>query len=152
MKRPSIFALALSLAVSVPLVAFVARAQQPDTTEIVATEAHNGGTVTLEAGDVLVVRLKDNSSTGYSRGFVSFANMPVRFVSQRTLPAAPASDDGIPRVGAPRVSEWRFAASGRSSASRVVWLKLPLLRPYAAGIDENGLWEIKVTVPATPAQ
>jgi predicted secreted protein len=153
MKKSRFVLVALAFALIVPLATLVSKAQQPGTPEEkVVTEADNGSSVTLDAGEVLVVRLKENPSTGYSRALVSFPNMPVRLMSYKMLDAAPATAGAAPLVGAPRVGEWRFAVAGEATYGRAIWLKLLTLRPFAKGIDGAGLWEIKVNVPKTPAQ
>ncbi|HEX8552421.1 MAG TPA: protease inhibitor I42 family protein [Abditibacteriaceae bacterium] len=152
MKRLQRMGIASALAMALPFASFIvtARAQVASVTETVVTEADNGTAVTLNPGAVLVVRLSENPSTGYSRAMVSFPNMPIRLVSHRVLPKA-ASADGAPVVGAPQVSEWRFVANGESAVGRATWLKFLTLRPFAKGVDTAGLWEVKVTVPGTPA-
>ncbi len=143
-----------------PLAAVVSLAQQPSAAphastvtngaEKIVTEAENGAAVTLNAGEVLVVRLKENPSTGYSRALVSFPDMPVRLISHQML--APAPVGGVPVVGAPRIAEWKFVPTGEAKFGRTVWLKLLRLRPFAKGMDDANLWEIKVNVPPTPTQ
>ena len=153
--------IALTFALVLPLATLAATAQQPDDgpatpdaavateQEKVVTEAGNGSAVTLSAGEVLVVRLNDTPSTGYSRALVSFPDMPVRLVSHRIL--APAAAGAAPVVGAPRVAEWRFVVAGEAAHGRAVWLKFLRLRPFAKGVDAAGLWEVNVTVPPKPA-
>jgi predicted secreted protein len=158
MKRSHHVPIALTFALIMPLATLVATAQQPaapsSTTDAngtakVVTEADNGSTVTLGAGEVLVVQLKESPSTGYSRALVSFPDMPVRLVSHQLLPNAPTGNGGVAAVGAPRVAEWRFVAAGDAAFGRTVWLKMLYLRPFAKGIENAGLWEIKVNVPKT---
>ena len=127
-------------------------ANNPEKPEKVVTEADNGSTVTLNASEVLVVRLEDNPSTGYSRALVSFPDMPIRLVSHQMVAQAPASVNGTPVVGAPSIHEWKFVVAGQAAFGRTAWLKFLRLRPFDKGIDTAGLWEIKVTVPQSPAQ
>jgi predicted secreted protein len=146
---------ALGFAALLSLASLIATAQEatPVTEpETLVTEADNGATVTLKPGAVLVVRLKENPSVGYSRALVSFPNMPVRLLSHKLLPNAAATAGGAPLAGAPSVGEWKFVAEGESTMGRAVWLKLLNLRPYAKGVDTTGLWEIKVVVPQTPSK
>ena len=150
MNRLRFVGTACTLALVLPLVALVATAKSDaESLEKVVTEADNGLAVTLNAGETLVVRLTDSPSTGYSRAVVTFADMPVRLVSQQMLPKAPAVDGGVPVVGSKRTSEWKFQVVGQAKYGRAVWLKMPILRPFAKGIDATGLWEIKVSVPAS---
>ncbi len=93
-----------------------------------------------------MVRLKEAPGTGYSRALVTFPDTPVRLISQQTLPA-PATATGVPVVGAPVISEWKFEVAGEASFGRAVWLKFLQLRPFAKGVDNANLWEIKVSVP-----
>ncbi len=149
MKLSKTLHFALALALVLPLAALVARAQQPSR-EIVVTQANNGATVTLKVGETLVVRLPENSSTGYSRALVTFPNMPIYPVSQQTLAPAPAA--GVPAIGAPKIAEWKFEVDEESTVGRTVWLKFLTLRPFAKGVETAGLWEVKVVVPATPVE
>jgi predicted secreted protein len=164
MKRPHFALAAWTFAVALPLAGLVAVAQQPVTqqpaaqadreavgVEKIVTDADNGSAVTLSAGEVLVVRLNHAPSTGYSRALVSFADMPLRLVVHRILPQAPVAEGEVPVVGAARVAEWRFVAEGQAAIGRAMWLKFLHLRPFARGVETTGLWEVRVTVPPTPA-
>jgi predicted secreted protein len=146
----------------VPFAALVATAQQPagapaggdavaaNAPQKLVTDAHNGADVTLNAGEVLVVRLNETAGTGYSRALVTFPEMPIRLISHQIVAKTPAAPGAAPRVGGPKVSEWRFAVDGDAGFDRVVWLKLLHLRPFDKGVDTDGLWEVKVTVPKAP--
>lgn len=152
MKRSQFVALACTLASALPL-AFMVKAQDNDAKvaaaevakTIIVTEVNNGAGVMLNEDEILVVRLKVTPGTGYSRALVTFPNMPVRLISHRILAAAPAGD--VPVVGAPVISEWRFEVADKASYGKAVWLKFLQLQPFARGIDNANLWEIKVTVP-----
>ena len=163
MKRSYDVPVTCTLALILPLAAFFATAHQTNAepaapsssdrangVEKVVTEADNGSSVTLNLGEVLVVRLKETPATGFSRALVAFPDMPVRLLSHQLLSQAPVAAGGAPVVGAPRIGEWKFVASDEASFGRAVWLKFLQLRPFAKGVDSNGLWEIKVTVPKTP--
>jgi predicted secreted protein len=138
---------------TLPLASLVVKAQEQvePASETVVTEAHNGSAVTLDPGAVLVVRLSENPSTGYSRGMVSIPNMPIRLVSYRMLPKA-VGPNGAPVVGSRRLAEWRFVASGESTTGRAAWLKFLTVHPAAKGVSADSLWEVRVSVPATPAE
>ncbi|BCM92679.1 hypothetical protein IAD21_04561 [Abditibacteriota bacterium] len=68
MKRSPGVRLALTFALLAPLAVMVATARQSaaDDPEKIVTEAENGSNITLNADEVLIVRLKENPSTGYS--------------------------------------------------------------------------------------
>lgn len=147
--KHSLFRTALAFAVILPAAALVAKAQQSPA-QVLATQASNGSTVTLQKDQILVVRLPENASTGYSRAFVTFPDMPISPLSHQTLAASPAT--GVPLVGVPKMVEWKFRVEGESKTDRAVWLKFLNLRPFAKGVETSGLWEIKVVVPPTTAE
>ncbi|BCM92678.1 hypothetical protein IAD21_04560 [Abditibacteriota bacterium] len=83
---------------------------------------------------------------------VAFPDMPIRLISDQKVPQTPDNADGPVLVGAPRVHEWKFVVAGEAKFGRAVWLKFLNLRPFAKGVETAGLWEVKVTVPAKPAE
>ena len=110
----------------------------------IVTDASSSSSVSLKAGDTLLVRLKSNPSTGYSWAALTFPDMPIRLVGQRVLPLASPRAGG-PVVGGPRTHEWKFVVSGRAPYTRSVWLKMLQLRPFERGTGEADLWEVNVS-------
>ena len=110
----------------------------------VLTEEDNGGALTLQPGDTLVVRLRDAGSTGYLWSLIDIPGMPVRLESQQRTRGNAAP--GV--VGAPGIHEWRFVATA-GTFGRTSYLKLLQLRPFAPGVKDATIWEVKVSVPAS---
>ena len=113
------------------------------TTKVVG-ETAKGQTIALASGDILIVRLPENPTTGYSWALVQMPQMPIRLLDQKYSTAPHAA--GMTGVGGTHY--WRFIANGKVSFSRGTYLKLLSLRPFEKGIGDAKLWEIQVTIPA----
>jgi predicted secreted protein len=102
------------LAVAVGLMA--APAAQAKT--VTVTKARSGGTVTLKAGDKLVVRLAENPSTGYTWGTVT---KPTALKQLSSRYVAPAHDpSGPPIVGAPGTRVFTYLVRHQKAGTLVL--------------------------------
>lgn len=109
---------------------------------VVVTDANNEKTVTLHQGDTLVVRLPFNTFTDYSWHVVYDPDGPLRV----SAPGYTTWMDN--RSGMGGTEELRFSVPRSASFGRGGWLRLISLRPFASGVKDGKLWEIKYTIAA----
>ena len=104
---------------------------------VVATEAFDGGLLTLASGDQLVVRLGGNAGSGYS--WVPAFNDPALL-----QPVGPAAGEAAPGGGGVRVFRFKAAATSGSASLGFAWVK-----PSAPEEAPGRLWRILVTFGQT---
>ncbi len=90
--------------------------------EILIGEGHNGGAIAAKAGDILVVSLPENPTTGFRWTVTEPASRVLRLQSDNFLPAAPD------RVGGGGLRTLRYVAVASGEAALV----LHLARPWEA--------------------
>lgn len=115
----------------------LASACGPNEVQVGRTES--GGTILLQAGDVLVVTLPSNPSTGYS--WQVLAVDPAVLVQQGD-PVYQPSADGTGLVGTGGTETFRFDAISGGS----VTLTLGYLRPWEQGSQPIEIFSVDVVV------
>ena len=114
---------------------------EPDATpagEIVLTAEDNGGQVTLDQGQVLVVSLASNPTTGYRWEVVKVDESILR---QEGEPEFVAPEAGAtPMVGAGGTENFRFVVTGSGETS----LALAYRRPRAEGVEPLETFAVQV--------
>ncbi len=116
---------------------------------ITVTEANAEKTVTLHQGDTLVVRISSNRTTGYGWNVVYEPAGPLHLVGGTYVVPA-RRKTGPPMVGVPGMEVFRFTVPKAASFGQGGWLRLLYLRPFAAGVKDARLWEIKYSIVAAP--
>ena len=112
-----------------------ARGEAFDT--IVVGPGANGTRRVLHRGDLLVVRLPSNPSTGYAWK-VRSRTRPVLVLSGRTfMPPKPSQ-----RVGAPGTAVLRFRAAAKGATA----LRLAYVRPWETGVAPTKTFILRVSV------
>jgi inhibitor of cysteine peptidase len=112
-----------------------ARGEALDT--IVVGPGANGTKRSLDRGDLLVVRLPSNPSTGYAWK-VRSCTRPVLVLSARTyVPPKPSQ-----RVGASGTAVLRFRAGAKGATA----LRLAYVRPWETGVAPAKTFTLRVSV------
>lgn len=119
------------------VVGMVSCDKQPAKT-ITLTDQDNGKTITLEAGQVLVIRLQSNPTTGYVWELGEVDAGVLKQVSEVFTPPPQATD----QAGAGGVDEWRFQAVGTGTTTLV----LNYRRPWEQGVTPAKTFTLTVTV------
>ncbi len=107
--------------------------------EVVLTESDNGSAITLKAGQVLVVRLAANPTTGYAWNLSAVDEAVLRPAGEAGYTPEPASQE---RLGAGGTAEWRFVAAGSGATT----LKLVYARPWEKPPQPVQTFSVTVTV------
>lgn len=100
----------------------------------------NGGQVALKQGQVLVVSLESNPTTGYSWEVAEIDDAVLKQKGEVEYQQADAGDP--PKVGVGGVETFRFEAQGAGTAS----LKLVYHRPWEEGVEPLETYTLEVTV------
>jgi inhibitor of cysteine peptidase len=93
------------------------------TNEAQATQADNGGQITLQSGEVMTVSLDSNPTTGYSWQVLKIDNA---ILVQEGAPTYEQSPDSEGLVGAGGAETFHFKAVGTGETS----LELGYMRPW----------------------
>jgi predicted secreted protein len=109
--------------------------------EVVVTGENAERKVPLKPGDILVVRLRANPSTGYAWYTVLSPTSLIESSGYSYIPDLPI----LPGSGG--VEEFRFkprsAAKGRTF-ERHEWFRMLSLRSFEPGVSGGTLWEIEI--------
>ena len=89
---------------------------------LTVTGQNNGQTVTLKPGQVLVVRLESNPTTGYAWQLLAADPAVIKQVGEAGFTPAPVAT-GV--VGAGGTAEWRFAAAGEGTTTIILNYRRP---------------------------
>ena len=107
--------------------------------ETVLTANDNGGSVTLKAGQVLVIQLDANPTTGYTWAVEAVDEGVLRPAGEAGYTPAPAAQG---QVGTGGTAEWRFEAAGSGTTT----LKLVYIRPWETPPEPAATFSVTVTV------
>ncbi len=107
--------------------------------QVVLTEGDNGRAITLKAGDVLVVRLAANPTTGYTWTLAAVDEAVLHPAGEAGYTPEPAAQG---RVGAGGTAEWRFVAAGNGTTT----LELLYTRPWETPSQPGKTFSVTVTV------
>lgn len=100
----------------------------------------DGGEVTLAVGDLLVVTLDSNPTTGYSWSLAGAGEAGVLAVEGNEFIAPEASDP--PLVGQGGVEVWAFQAVGEGEVA----ISIEYIRPWEQGVEPVGTFGLNVVV------
>jgi inhibitor of cysteine peptidase len=106
---------------------------------VAADAAADGGEVTLAVGDLLVVTLESNPTTGYAWSLAGAGESGVIAVAGNEF-IAPESTE--PLVGQGGVEVWTFQAL----AAGEVTIAMEYVRPWEQGVDPVDTFDITVVV------
>jgi predicted secreted protein len=113
---------------------------------ITKTQADNQGSLTMSSGDMLLVMLPSNVSTGFAWNVVTNPGFPLKLVRHDYIPPEDM------RPGAAGHEEFLFAAASKRTFAQGGWLRLLYLRSFEQEISistrSEALWQIQVTVDA----
>lgn len=110
--------------------------------DLTATDAENGGSLSVPAGSTLAVQLHANPTTGYSWHTVLASGGPFRLIEDEYSPEEHAPG----MLGGGGVHTFHFAVGETTGAGVRGWLRLVLLRPFSPGLDGAKRYEIQVSV------
>ena len=100
-------------------------------------ESANGTSVSLRAGQTLIIALKSNPTTGYDWQVDQVDEKVVKMVKQDFKPASDPE-----RLGAPGQTVYEFEAV----AAGTTGLRLIYVRPWEKGVEPQATFEVNVTV------
>lgn len=115
---------------------------------IKVTPAQDGESVTLNAGDELVVELPSNMSAGYAWNVIWAGSSDLlKLRSDENTAKKPESSATPAVVGAPGMHVFRFTASrNHATYEQAQWLRFLALRPFDKGIDGAKLFQVRVVL------
>lgn len=111
-----------------------------DVEAIVLDEEHNGGSVELNPGQMLVVSLASNPTTGYSWEVADCDEAVVKQVGE--VEFAIAGDEDPPPPGTGGTETFRFETVGSGQTT----LTLVYYRPWEEGVEPLGVYSVEVVV------
>jgi inhibitor of cysteine peptidase len=104
------------------------------------TEADANKTIAVKTGDLLVLRLKSNATTGFS--WAPAAGTGQGLALQGKGEYIQPKSTGVPMPGAPGAQLWRFKAIKKGQTA----LKLVYSRPWEKGVAPVQTWGVTVKV------
>ncbi len=112
------------------------------------TPAQDGESVTLNAGDELVIELPSNMSAGYAWNVIWAGSSDLlKLRSDENAAKKPESSATPAVVGAPGMHVFRFTASrNHATYEQAQWLRFLALRPFDKGIDGAKLFQVRVVL------
>jgi inhibitor of cysteine peptidase len=110
------------------------------TQEVSLDAAADGSQVELSAGQVLVITLASNPTTGYRWEVIDLDTAVLRQVGEAEFQSSDAGD--APLVGAGGVEVFHFEAAGSGQTA----LTLVYHRPWEEGVDPLETFAVQITV------
>lgn len=108
---------------------------RPQSKTVTLRDNDNNGRCTLDVGDILVVQLTSNASTGYSWSVAQSDDGLLQPIGSRYIRGR-----GMP--GAPGKQEFRFRVIGSGGT----WLRFLYQKPGQGGVEAAQRWENLITI------